>query len=81
MSDGDVSLPGASLGTCTWCDKPAVEQLIVTPGRKNRKLAPVCREHMEKYERQGLETVGTETERKAQAALKRAAWRRNQNWR
>lgn len=67
--------------TCYWCEAPATEQLIVVPGRKNRKVVPVCDAHAQHYERQGRETVSTETERKAQAALKRAAWRRNQGWR
>lgn len=69
-----------ALGTCTWCERPATEQLIVEPGRKHRKIAPVCDAHAREYEQRGLETVGTETERKAQAALKRAAWKRNQQW-
>lgn len=76
---GDV--PAEGLGLCGWCGEPAVDQVIVVPGRKNRKLAPVCAAHQKKFLKAGQRTLESEVDRKLEAERKRKTWKGRQQWR
>lgn len=60
--------------TCGWCDEPAVTDLIIVRGRKNRRTAPVCEAHAVSFERAGQMTVRLEVEQKAEKDLARKQW-------
>lgn len=61
-----------NLGPCAWCGKPAVDQVIVRPGRKLRKTALVCKRHRKQFVAQGADTIEHELHRKMESARKRA---------
>ena len=67
---------------CAWCGAPSIDELIIQTGTKNRKTAPVCRDHAREFEARGLDTLRTVVERKLEAERKRREWKqRNQRWR
>jgi hypothetical protein len=68
--------PENQLPPCGWCGDPSITEVITVPGRKNRKTAPVCRVHAEKFEREGQITTRLEVETKTQRQQRSAEWRK-----
>jgi hypothetical protein len=58
-----------------------VTEVIVVPGRKRKKTAPVCEQHAEKFERRGQMTTRLEVDRKLEAERKRSQWKARRPWR
>lgn len=54
---------------CGWCDEPAVTNVVTVKGKKNRKTAPVCEEHAERFERAGQMTDRLEALEKSQKSI------------
>lgn len=60
--------------TCGWCNEPAVTEVIVVPGRKKRKTAPVCEAHAQEFEERGVLTTRVEIDQKLRAAARKSDW-------
>jgi hypothetical protein len=70
----------ADSAVCAWCGKEAVTEVVVRPGRSQRKTAPVCEAHAEDFERRGMTTVRVEASNKIMSEVKRNEWLRRYRW-
>lgn len=64
-----------SYGPCGWCGEPGVTEVVVVAGRKNRKTAPVCEQHAERFEREGQMTTRLEIQQKDQRQERSREWK------
>lgn len=72
----------SNLGTCGWCNLPAVTHVITRPGRKTRKVAPVCEQHAAEFEARGQMTIRLETDLKVRRDYEKSRWKASQRpWR
>jgi hypothetical protein len=71
----------AQLDPCAWCGEPAITEVLVVRGRKNRRTKPVCLAHAVQFETQGQITTRIETDQLAKREAKRAEFmRRTMPW-
>jgi hypothetical protein len=75
-----IELPDAGAALCAWCDKASVTEVIRTPGRSNRRTAPVCEKHAKEFEARGIDTVRSEVEKKLEADVKRSQKKNVRRW-
>lgn len=70
-----------SLDPCAWCGDVAVTEVVVVPGRKNKRYQPVCEEHAADFERRGQMTRRIEQDQLSKREADRAAYlKRTMPW-
>jgi hypothetical protein len=65
---------------CTWCGEPSVTEVVIRPGHRLKKTAPVCERHAADFESRGVMTVRVEVSNRLMSEEKRNEWVRKHRW-
>lgn len=66
---------------CSWCGGEYATDVVVVPGRKNRKIEPVCEKHAQQFEKHGGKTTRIEDAERQERERKKRTWGGGRKWR